>query len=45
MQARVEQTVPHSDQLHPRLNLESEAAQIRNEINHFENVNLPQNNG
>ena len=35
MQARVEQTVPHSNQLHPRLNLESEAAQIRNNINQF----------
>ena len=26
MQARVEQTIPCSDKLHPRLNLESEAA-------------------
>ena len=43
MQARAEQTVPHSNQLHPRLNLESEAARIRNNINQFENVNLPKN--
>ena len=43
MQARVEQIIPHSDKLNPRLNLESEAAKIRNNINQFENVNLPQN--
>ena len=44
MPAKVEQqTVPHSNQLHPNLNLESEAAKIRNNINQFENVNLPQN--
>jgi len=41
MQARVEQTIPHSDKLHPKLNLELEAAKIRNNINQFENVNLP----
>ena len=43
MQARVEQIIPHSDKLHPRLDLESEAAKIRKNINQFENVNLPQN--
>ena len=43
MQARVEQIIPHSDKLNPGLNLESEAAKIRNNINQFENVNLPQN--
>ena len=41
MHARVEQTIPHSDKLHPRLHLESDAAKIRNNINPFENVNLP----
>ena len=43
MQARVEQTIPHSNKLHPKLNLESEAAKIRNNTNQFENVNLLQN--
>ena len=44
MQANVEQqTLPQDNQLDPNLNLESEAAQIRNNINQFENVNVPQN--
>ena len=44
MPAKVEQqTVPQNNQLHPNLNLESEAARIRNNINQFENVNMPQN--
>ena len=43
MQTRAEQTVPHCTQLYPNLNLESAAARMRNNINQFENVNLPQN--
>ena len=44
MQANVEQqTLPQDNQLDPNLNLESEAARIRNNINQFENVNVPQN--
>ena len=45
MQAKVErQTLPQDNQLDPSLNLESEAARIRNNINQFENVNVPQTN-
>ena len=44
MQAKVkQQTVSQNHQLDPNLNLESEAARIRNNINQFENINLPQN--
>ena len=44
MQAKVEwQTIPQNHQLDPTLNLESEAAWIRNNINQFKNVKLPQN--
>ena len=44
MQANVEwQTLPQDNQLDPRLNLESEAARIRNNINQFENIYVPQN--
>ena len=37
------QTIPQDNQLDPRLNLESETTRIRNNINQFENVNVPQN--
>ena len=44
MQAKVErQTLPQDNQLDPSLNLESKAARIRNNINKFENANVPQN--
>ena len=43
-QANVEQqTFPQDDQLYLHLNLESEVARIRNNINKFENVNAPYN--
>ena len=42
MQANVDQqTLPQDNQLDPNLNLESEAARIRNNINQFENVIVP----
>ena len=43
-QANIErQILPQDNQLDPRLNLESEAARIWNNINQFEKVNVPQN--
>ena len=43
MQAKAEQAIPHSGQLHPKLNLESDAARIRNNINRLEDLNMSKN--
>ena len=38
-----QQTLPQGNQLDPHLNLESKAVRIRNKIDQFENVKIPQN--
>ena len=45
MQAKAEQAIPHSGKLHPKLNLESDAARIRNNINKLEDLNMYKNKG